>query len=133
MTARTDEASQRTSQSTQGLSMAALLWLGLALLGWAELAGLAFDMGHPLAQLAMPMSPQWSAANLLASFAMWAVMMAAMMLPLALPMVQPFVRCAGAMGSARARASLSTPVCWCGCSSASRQPRRSGCFRPQAG
>ena len=113
--------------------MAALLWLGLALLGWAELAGLAFDMGHPLAQLAMPMSPQWSAANLLASFAMWAVMMAAMMLPLALPMVQPFVRCAGAMGSARARASLSTPVCWCGCSSASRQPRRSGCFRPQAG
>ncbi|RDJ93117.1 hypothetical protein B4Q13_24155, partial [Lacticaseibacillus rhamnosus] len=54
-------------------------------------AWLAFDMGHPLAQLTMPMSPQWSAANLLAIVAMWAVMMAAMMLPSALPMVQAFV------------------------------------------
>jgi predicted metal-binding membrane protein len=71
--------------------MAAALWLGLALLGWAGLAWLAFDMGHPLAQLTMPMSPQWSAANLLAVVAMWAVMMAAMMLPSALPMVQAFV------------------------------------------
>ena len=65
--------------------------LALALLGWAGLAWLAFDMGHPLAQLTMPMSPQWSAANLLAIVAMWAVMMAAMMLPSALPMMQAFV------------------------------------------
>lgn len=71
--------------------MVAALWLALALLGWAALAWLAFDMGHPLAQLTMPMSSQWSAANLLAIVAMWAVMMAAMMLPSALPMVQTFV------------------------------------------
>jgi len=78
-------------QQTQGLSKAVALWLGLALLGWAGLAWLAFDMGHPLAQLTMPMSPHWSAANLLAIIVMWAVMMAAMMLPSALPMVRAFV------------------------------------------
>jgi len=87
MTTRAEEGPQRT----QGLTMPAALWLGLALLGWAALAWLAFDMGHPLAQLTMPMSPHWSAANLLAIVAMWAVMMAAMMLPSALPMVQAFV------------------------------------------
>jgi predicted metal-binding membrane protein len=90
MTTRAEEGPQRAPR-TQGLSKAAALWLALALLGWAGLAWLAFDMGHPLAQLTMPMSPQWSAANLLAIVAMWAVMMAAMMLPSALPMVQAFV------------------------------------------
>ena len=90
MTTRAEEGLQRAPRR-QGLSKAAALWLALALLGWAGLAWLAFDMGHPLAQLTMPMSPQWSAANLLAIVAMWAVMMAAMMLPSALPMVQAFV------------------------------------------
>jgi predicted metal-binding membrane protein len=78
-------------QRTQGPATAAALWLGFAVVGWAGLAWLAFDMGHPLAQLTMPMSPRWSAAQLLAIVAMWAVMMAAMMLPSALPMVQAFV------------------------------------------
>jgi predicted metal-binding membrane protein len=90
MTIRAEKGPQRALR-TEGLSMAAALWLALALLAWAGLAWLAFDMGHPLAQLTMPMSPQWSTANLLAIVAMWAVMMAAMMLPSALPMVQAFV------------------------------------------
>jgi predicted metal-binding membrane protein len=87
MTPRAEDGSPRA----QGLSMTAALWLAFALLAWAGLAWLAFDMGHPLAQLTMPMSPQWSAANLLAVVIMWGVMMAAMMLPSALPMVQAFV------------------------------------------
>ena len=69
----------------------AMAWLALSLFGWALLAWIAFDMGHPLARLTMPMSAQWSIANLLAVVCMWAVMMAAMMLPSALPMVQAFV------------------------------------------
>ncbi len=76
---------------TRRLPLAAALWLAPALLGWVGLAWLAFDMDHPLARLAMPASPQWSAANLLAVVAMWAVMMAAMMLPSALPMLQAFM------------------------------------------
>ena len=90
MITHAQEGPQRAPR-TQGLSKAAALWLALAALGWAALAWVAFDMGHPLAQLSMPMSPQWSAANLLAIVAMWAVMMAAMMLPSALPMLQAFV------------------------------------------
>ena len=43
-------------------------------------------MDSPVAQLTMPMS-DWSAANWLAVFVMWAVMMAAMMLPSITPMV----------------------------------------------
>lgn len=66
--------------------------LALALGGWAVLAWMAFDMGHPLVQLTMPGTPHWSAPNVLAIAAMWAVMMAAMMLPAALPMVDTFSR-----------------------------------------
>jgi predicted metal-binding membrane protein len=47
-------------------------------------------MGHPFAQLTMPVSSSWDAANLLAITGMWAVMMAAMMLPSALPMIRTF-------------------------------------------
>jgi predicted metal-binding membrane protein len=90
MNTRAEVGSPRAPRK-QGLSRAAALWLALAVLGWAGLGWLAFDMGHPLAQLTMPTSSQWSAANLLAIVAMWAVMMAAMMLPSALPMVQAFV------------------------------------------
>ena len=46
-------------------------------------------MDSPVAQLMMPMS-DWSAANWLAVFVMWAVMMAAMMLPSITPMVLCF-------------------------------------------
>lgn len=71
---------------------------------WAVLAWLALDMGHPLAQLTMPVSPSWSGANLLAIACMWAVMMAAMMLPSAWPMVRTFVvLCAGQGQTVRVR------------------------------
>ena len=46
-------------------------------------------MDSRAAQLTMPMS-NWSAANWLAVFIMWGVMMAAMMLPAAMPMVSVF-------------------------------------------
>lgn len=71
---------------------AALVLLALSAVGWAALAWMAIDMGHPLVQLAMPMSSHWTATNLLAIWTMWAVMMAAMMLPSAMPMVLTFVR-----------------------------------------
>ena len=83
--------------------------LALALAGWLGLAWLAFDMGHPLARLAMPPSAHWSGANLLAVGAMWAVMMAAMMLPSALPMVLTFVAPLGARRAARRGAAPSSP------------------------
>jgi predicted metal-binding membrane protein len=86
-------APKRTATATapSRIVTAAAGWLALSLIGWALLAWIAFDMGHPLAQLTMPMSAHWRAANLLAIVCMWAVMMAAMMLPSALPMVQAFV------------------------------------------
>lgn len=66
-------------------------WILLAsLLGWVFLAWLVIDMGHPIAQLTMPASANWSAASLLAIWVMWALMMAAMMLPSALPMILTF-------------------------------------------
>jgi predicted metal-binding membrane protein len=49
----------------------------------------ATNIDSPLAQLTMPLSA-WSAANWLAVFTMWAVMMAAMMLPSAAPMILCF-------------------------------------------
>jgi len=56
---------------------------------WLVLFWGANNMDSPIAQLTMPMS-DWSAANWLAVFVMWAVMMAAMMLPSAAPMVLCF-------------------------------------------
>ena len=72
------------AQASSGL----IVWLP-ALAGWLLLYWGATNMGSPAAQLAMPMS-DWSAANWLAVFVMWAVMMAAMMLPTAMPMVSVF-------------------------------------------
>ena len=66
--------------------------LALSLVGWALLAWMALDMGHPVAQLMMPTSSTWTTVNLWAILCMWAVMMAAMMLPSALPTVLTFAR-----------------------------------------
>ena len=56
---------------------------------WLLLFWGATNMDSPAARLTMPMS-DWSLANGLAVFIMWAVMMAAMMLPSAAPMVLCF-------------------------------------------
>jgi predicted metal-binding membrane protein len=69
-------------------------WIGLgiwipALAGWLLLYWGATNMDSPVAQLTMPMS-EWSAANWLAVFIMWAVMMGAMMLPTTVPMATCF-------------------------------------------
>lgn len=65
--------------------------LAVSVIGWAFLAWIAVDMGHPVAQLTMPGSSSWSAASVVAIWTMWAVMMAAMMLPSAVPMILTFV------------------------------------------
>ena len=85
---------------------AALAILALSLIGWAFLAWIALDMGHPVAQLTMPGSSSWSAANVLAIWLMWALMMAAMMLPSALPMILTFVQLALRSGERGAGAQL---------------------------
>jgi predicted metal-binding membrane protein len=72
------------AQASSGL----IVWLP-ALAGWLLLYWGATNMGSPAAQLTMPMS-DWSGANWLAVFIMWAVMMAAMMLPTTMPMVSVF-------------------------------------------
>ena len=66
--------------------------LVLSLIGWALLAWMALDMGHPVARLMMPASSTWTMLNLWVILCMWAVMMAAMMLPSALPTVMTFAR-----------------------------------------
>jgi predicted metal-binding membrane protein len=60
-----------------------------AFAAWLLLYWGATNMQSPAAQLTMPMT-EWSAANWLAVFIMWAVMMAAMMLPSVAPMVVTF-------------------------------------------
>jgi len=65
-------------------------------LSWAYLWHLARD---PLAMCMVNMNP-WNAANLLALFAMWAVMMVGMMVPSAFPMILAF---AGVNRSRRAK------------------------------
>jgi predicted metal-binding membrane protein len=84
---------------------------GVSVAGWLFLGWLAVDMDAPLAQLAMPMSPAWRTANLLAVWAMWSVMMVAMMLPSALPMILTFVQVAQRNGErARAQAFVAAYV-----------------------
>jgi predicted metal-binding membrane protein len=65
-----------------------VIWLP-ALAGWLLLYWGASNMDSAPARLTMPMS-DWSTANWLAVFIMWAVMTAAMMLPATLPMVSVF-------------------------------------------
>jgi predicted metal-binding membrane protein len=71
-----------------------------SLIAWAFLAWIVVDMSHPFARLTMPASPDWSASNLFAIFAMWALMMAAMMLPSAMPMILTFVAMSRGSGDA---------------------------------
>ena len=61
-----------------------------SLAGWIFLAWAALDMTNPLAMLMMPMTSVWSAANIIAVFIMWSLMMMAMMLPSAAPMILTF-------------------------------------------
>jgi len=86
-----DGVPQGTLALIAGLPGWTVAVLALSAVGWGALAWLVVDMGHPLAQLTMPASSQWSVSNVLAVQAMWALMMAAMMLPSALPMVLTFV------------------------------------------
>jgi predicted metal-binding membrane protein len=89
----------------------ALLLLGISAAAWLFLAWLATDMETPLAQLVMPMSPEWSASTVLAVWSMWSVMMVAMMLPSALPMILTFVQVAQRNGQpARAHAFVAAYV-----------------------
>ncbi|MES3003666.1 MAG: DUF2182 domain-containing protein [Pseudomonadota bacterium] len=89
----------------------AVLVLGISAAGWLFLAWLATDMTSALAQLVMPMSPDWSASVLLAVWSMWCVMMVAMMLPSALPMILTFVQVAQRNGeAARAHAFVAAYV-----------------------
>lgn len=97
------------------------LWLlGISVVGWALLAWIAFDMSHPVAQLTMPAGADWSVANLLAIWCMWAVMMAAMMLPSALPMAIVFVELSARHGErARSRSFVGAYLLiWCAFSAA---------------
>jgi predicted metal-binding membrane protein len=92
----------------------------VSVIGWAFLAWIAFDMDHPVAQLMMPGSPDWSAASVFAIWLMWALMMAAMMLPSALPMILTFVHLARRNGEqARARSFVAAYLLvWVGFSAA---------------
>lgn len=78
------------------LALAARHWRETAsvtlavLAGWMLLVWGALDMTSPQARLMMPISSDWSLANVAAVLLMWAVMMAAMMLPAALPMILTF-------------------------------------------
>ena len=66
--------------------------VGVTALAWLYLVRMAHDMAGmggmtEMAQMAMPMIEPWSAADWLAMFLMWAVMMVGMMLPGAAPMI----------------------------------------------
>ncbi len=72
----------------------ALVWAGVAGLGlvaWLYLVYLARSMGEMAAMPGMaPVLAPWTAVDLLAALAMWAIMMVGMMLPSAAPMILLF-------------------------------------------
>ncbi len=70
---------------TESATLNLLVLVSLA--GWIFLAWAALDMANPLAMLMMPMTSAWSAANVIAVFIMWSLMMMDMMLPSAAPMI----------------------------------------------
>lgn len=116
----------------------ALLLLGISAAAWLFVAWLATDMDTPLAQLVMPMSPEWSASTVVAVWGMWSVMMVAMMLPSALPMILTFVQVARRNGQpARANAfAMAYVFVWLGfgaaCTAAQWTLQRSGALDPMA-
>lgn len=61
--------------------------VALSLLGWGLILWSVANMSSPLIALTMPMSTQWSLAEVIAVWLMWSVMMGAMMLPSAIPMI----------------------------------------------
>jgi predicted metal-binding membrane protein len=67
----------------------ALGLVGVTALAWLYLVWMAHPMtGMPeMARVALPMIEPWSAADWLAMFLMWAIMMVAMMLPSAAPVI----------------------------------------------
>ncbi|MCP4387262.1 MAG: DUF2182 domain-containing protein [Gammaproteobacteria bacterium] len=75
--------------------------MAATLLGWVFLAWAVVDMSHPLAQLMMPMDPDWSMGNFFAVLFMWAAMMMAMMLPAAAPMILTFLQLCRQKGEAQ--------------------------------
>ena len=67
----------------------ALGLVGVTVLAWLYLVWMAHAMPGTagMARMAMPMIAPWSAADWLAMFLMWAIMMVGMMLPSAAPMI----------------------------------------------
>lgn len=84
----------------------ALAWLYLIHLDRQMVSALAEN--QMMAAMGMPMDKPWSAADLLFTFAMWAVMMVGMMGPSATPMLLLFA--AAQSKSGKRRAALSTGV-----------------------
>ncbi|MEE9531236.1 MAG: DUF2182 domain-containing protein [Syntrophobacteria bacterium] len=64
--------------------------VGIALLSWAYVVYLAWQMEGMDPGMAMPQIQPWSGTDFLLMFLMWAVMMVAMMVPSAAPMVLMF-------------------------------------------
>jgi predicted metal-binding membrane protein len=58
--------------------------------GWAFIAWMTLDMGHPWVALMMPMNAFWQPTTIVAVLIMWSMMMVAMMLPSAAPMIATF-------------------------------------------
>jgi len=81
--------------------------VGAAALAWAWLVTWQMPAGEPMVGMpGMVVSPDpWSAAYLLATFAMWALMMVAMMLPSAAPMILLHARIDRGTPAQRARDS----------------------------
>ena len=74
---------------------------------WAYLFLLSARMGAMNSPLAMPMTAEWTGADVLLMWTMWSVMMAGMMLPSAAPMVSAY---ATTVRSERSQLHGSTPM-----------------------
>jgi len=83
-------------------------------LAWGWLLAWEMPMGEPMAgmpEMMMPPDP-WSPAYLLATFAMWALMMVAMMLPSAAPMILLHARLDRGAPAQRARDNALFALCY---------------------
>ena len=83
-------------------------------LAWAWLLAWDMPMGEPMAAMpGMTMAPEpWSAAYLLPTLAMWALMMVAMMLPAAAPMILLHARIDRGTSAQSARDSALFALCY---------------------